>query len=1033
METLEDLLSESDGELGLSPGRLGQRNHYYGPPQRGGSSYRFDLSDGGRNGSHRPRDVLSPLHEDRGVHDAYSDEEEIGLGDYNRVQPGKLPDTPMDPSLHAHRHDGWFAGVASSGQEHGRYGDGIHRYRDDAGLGSDGEEEDVEADDAAADDVDDHRHGGLESEGDVDLPGSDGSRDDDADRGEEPRVDAGKHQGPRLLWDSLGSEDLANAGLGGGSSMLGDIKSQARKLLSEFNAFKVDMEADDEDGELCAHSALIAGGPASSPPRAPQHDVRRDDMLAASKALAKEPMHQSADSRASAAAGNEEEHDALGSIGSLGVSVLDCEEQPVYGSGAYKISASAFSMEDASMSLHQRENSKPRMPIVATSDSATASTTASSTAASTTTSTPTPRESSRSASSGPRPFLRKGSRNQRSDVPGSASSSSIDPQAAAGRKQLRLSRAGSEPPAARGALGGEASFGGMRDIPVEVKVAAPKSAAMAPAKAPSCKGSTPLEDDWADTTPWDCRHPDLDLELDGLSPALNGTASQPSLSGEPPTSDVVKSYFNIPSADQYSGRSPASASNNGYGSRRHSHWEGNDAADVLYGGRPDSAAGKASPGLGAQSALAGSSTIATAVSQAASLEHEARERIGALDQQVKKYEQENAHLKRLQAVAEQTERDFMRAQEKLWREVEAEKRALHAEFDVEQAALKRERRRLNQNADRQRHYLAEEREAEKQRQQLLDRNEQLEAELKEKDKKWQRTTDRLQRQVHELTRKNQELQDEVKRANQQALQARETAFAEAASRSSSVPSARNRQSSAGPGARALAAARTASTSSASASPAVQELPLDDKASPAGSSPSVRMLDQPRSRSTSYSSTSVLQVPGGINGAASVAGSTSQGALVKRDAKSSDTGHDRHDLDGASKESPTKEVQEVRRLDGRTERIFTDGRREVEFANGLRKVIWTDGRTSVMFQNGDRKEVYRDGVVVYHYRATGAVQTTLPSGEELYHFSDGQFERHAKDGSKEIRFPNGTIKRIFIDGTEEVKFADGSTRLPQSGD
>jgi centromere protein J len=81
----------------------------------------------------------------------------------------------------------------------------------------------------------------------------------------------------------------------------------------------------------------------------------------------------------------------------------------------------------------------------------------------------------------------------------------------------------------------------------------------------------------------------------------------------------------------------------------------------------------------------------------------------------------------------------------------------------------------------------------------------------------------------------------------------------------------------------------------------------------------------------------------------------------------------------------------------------------------------------MFQNGDLKEIQQDGVVVYHYRATGAVQTTLTDGTELYQFSDGQTERHSLDGSKEIRFPNGTTKKIFSDGTEEVCFADGTVK------
>lgn len=90
-------------------------------------------------------------------------------------------------------------------------------------------------------------------------------------------------------------------------------------------------------------------------------------------------------------------------------------------------------------------------------------------------------------------------------------------------------------------------------------------------------------------------------------------------------------------------------------------------------------------------------------------------------------------------------------------------------------------------------------------------------------------------------------------------------------------------------------------------------------------------------------------------------------------------------------------------------------------------MWPDGQTSVMFQNGDLKEIRSDGVVVYHYRATGAVQTTLTDGTELYQFSDGQTERHCLDGSKEIRFPNGTTKKIYSNGSEEVCFADGTIK------
>ena len=68
------------------------------------------------------------------------------------------------------------------------------------------------------------------------------------------------------------------------------------------------------------------------------------------------------------------------------------------------------------------------------------------------------------------------------------------------------------------------------------------------------------------------------------------------------------------------------------------------------------------------------------------------------------------------------------------KQVEAERTALHAEFDVERAALRKERKRLAEVAERQRSQLREERENAEEKQRLTDRAEQLEEEMKEKER-----------------------------------------------------------------------------------------------------------------------------------------------------------------------------------------------------------------------------------------------------------------------------------------------------------
>jgi len=599
-------------------------------------------------------------------------------------------------------------------------------------------------------------------------------------------------------------------------------------------------------------------------------------------------------------------------------------------------------------------------------------------------------------------------------------------------------------------------------------------------------GGAEFGSDWADTVPWDCRDGSLDDDFGVDDPAMGssggGRGGAVPLTGEPPTSDIVKSYFQHASSSSNNqrpsnsqpllrGAQQAAAAAAG-SSARHSHWEGNSAHDAIYGSSmpgTDEASLRKGAGFGPACGGKGETPPKVAsIAVEAAMEEEMKQQLQALDDQVKWYERERENLKKLQAQTQQAERDFAREREKLLREVEAERRALHDEFDTERAAIRKERKRLGQGVERQRQQLAEDREAQEERKRLQERAEHLEEEIREKEKRWQRTVDRLQRQIGELNRKNQELTDEVQRANQQAHQTQHSSsWQHDSRRSASAVASRGRQppqntSSSTPngsarmlgkdttpirsrptdttptrirptpptasaatapsrGARA-SVARPHSTSGTDSHPAVRrssapafggmEVEVGDAASAASS-------DSKRSLGASALWTSQQQrakdIPAGIAGV--LAKATAADATAAAVADEGD----------AVPVSPTQEVRDVRRLDGRTERLFVDGRREVEFANGLKKVMWADGRTSVLFQNGDRKEIHSDGVVIYCYAATGAVQTTLTDGSELYRFADGQTERHNPDGSKEIKFPNGTSKKIFADGSEEVCFADGAVR------
>jgi hypothetical protein len=90
--------------------------------------------------------------------------------------------------------------------------------------------------------------------------------------------------------------------------------------------------------------------------------------------------------------------------------------------------------------------------------------------------------------------------------------------------------------------------------------------------------------------PWDCRGTDPDIELEhacGARPSdgwgSGATHSKDhvlrSLQEEPPTSNIVKSYFNSAAGVAEKARSSQRSNS----TPRHSHWEGNDAYSALYG------------------------------------------------------------------------------------------------------------------------------------------------------------------------------------------------------------------------------------------------------------------------------------------------------------------------------------------------------------------------------------------------------------------------------------------------------------------
>jgi len=606
-----------------------------------------------------------------------------------------------------------------------------------------------------------------------------------------------------------------------------------------------------------------------------------------------------------------------------------------------------------------------------------------------------------------KPFLKRGTRMQRSVLPSSGSRSTT-PDKSASRKGLQL-----QP----------------RPQP---QATLPRAQPQAPKRStePTASKSTTGHQSMMDEDPWDCRAGNLDMDLDLDNADLADLERHLAISvGEAPTSHVVKSYFD--SAASYRAE-PQSDDvfeargryGNGVAAR---DAKATEPARDRYGdgvtGRDARSTAPARHERGVDAyAHSAPKPDAQSGNQAPDFLLEERLRLADLDEQVKRYEYENQKLKKLQGQVEQAERDIAREREQLLREVEAERTALNVEYDAEHAALKKERQRLNQNAERARKQLAEDREACQEKRALKERVEQLDEESREKEKRAQRTIDRLQRQVGDLTRKNAELDEELKRAGQQAQQAQSASAASGgdARRPASVgfpASARGRRSGAGsnvappvaPVLKGNGMQRGHSTGSLQRPATSEPLTSVHWGVPAASRAKQPDIGEGRVAADRYGRVLL-----------------SRGEAASHSYQSGNSAHGAELPKGTS-----KDIVDVKNIDGRTEQTFKDGRREVEFPNGLKKIIYPDGHTEVLFQNGDKKELQADGTVVYKYGATGAVQTTQPDGCELYTFVDGQSEKHWPNGSKEISFPNGTTKTVEPDGTEEVSFPDGTVRRTPS--
>ena len=117
--------------------------------------------------------------------------------------------------------------------------------------------------------------------------------------------------------------------------------------------------------------------------------------------------------------------------------------------------------------------------------------------------------------------------------------------------------------------------------------------------------------------------------------------------------------------------------------------------------------------------------------------------------------------------------------------------------------------------------------------------------------------------------------------------------------------------------------------------------------------------------------------------------------------------------------------EHRRSD-RVEQRLPSGARLIRFANGTTKLVLPDGTADVRFDNGDLKRVF-GGVTVYYYSDVGTLFTQMLEDGQLvkvYHFSNGQVERHYADGRKVVRYADGTVKYVYADGSERAVFPDG---------
>lgn len=126
-------------------------------------------------------------------------------------------------------------------------------------------------------------------------------------------------------------------------------------------------------------------------------------------------------------------------------------------------------------------------------------------------------------------------------------------------------------------------------------------------------------------------------------------------------------------------------------------------------------------------------------------------------------------------------------------------------------------------------------------------------------------------------------------------------------------------------------------------------------------------------------------------------------------------------------NPGSIFKEESKKGGRRDVKYKDGSTGTVFKDGTRKAIKEVNRvkkTYIFYANQDVSIEFPDKAIAYKYKETGAIEITLPNGQVVYLFKNGQKERHHPNGDKEVQFPNGIYKILRGNGDMETHYPDG---------